>query len=43
MLFLLLLLQAIIIIMSIALINAKAKSFIVFAIIFFSWSIEGDS
>ena len=41
--FLLLLLQAIVIIMGIALINAKAKSVIVFAIILFSWSIEGDS
>ena len=42
--FLLLLLQAIvIIIMGIALINAKAKSVIVFVIILFSWGIEGDS
>ena len=41
--FLLLLLQAIVIIMGIALINAKAKSVIVFAIILFSWGIEGDS
>ena len=40
--FLLLLLQAIVIIMGIALINAKAKSVIVFAIILFSWAIEGD-
>ena len=29
--------------MGIALINAKAKSVIVFAIILFSWGIEGDS
>ena len=28
---------------SIALINAKAKSVMVFAIILFSWGIEGDS
>ena len=41
--FLLLLLQAIVIVMGIALINAKGKSVIVFAIILFSWSIEGDS
>ena len=41
--FLLLLLQAIVIIMGIALINAKVKSVIVFAIISFSWGIEGDS
>ena len=41
--FLFLLLQAIVIIMGIALINAKAKSVIVFAIILFSWGIEGDS
>ena len=41
--FLLLLLQAIIIMMGIALINAKAKSVIVFAILLFSWGIEGDS
>ena len=41
--FLLLLLQAIVIIMGIALINAKAKSVIVFPIILFSWGIEGDS
>ena len=41
--FLLLLLQAIVIIMGIALITAKAKSVIVFAIILFSWGIEGDS
>ena len=41
--FLLLLLQAIVIIMGIASINAKAKSVIVFAIILFSWGIEGDS
>ena len=41
--FLLLLLEAIVIIMGIALINAKAKSIIVFAIILFSWGIEGDS
>ena len=41
--FLLLLLQAIVIIMGIALISAKAKSVIVFAIILFSWGIEGDS
>ena len=41
--FLLLLLQAFVIIMGIALINAKAKSVIVFAIILFSWGIEGDS
>ena len=41
--FSLLLLQAIVIIMGIALINAKAKSVIVFAIILFSWGIEGDS
>ena len=41
--FLLLLLQAIVIIIGIALINAKAKSVIVFAIILFSWGIEGDS
>ena len=41
--FLLLLVQAIVIIMGIALINAKAKSVIVFAIILFSWGIEGDS
>ena len=41
--FLLLLLQAIVIIMGIALINAIAKSVIVFAIILFSWGIEGDS
>ena len=41
--FLLLLLQAIIIIGNIALINVKAKSVIVFAIILLSWSIEGDS
>ena len=40
---LLLLLQAIVIIMGIALINAKAKSAIVFAIILFPWGIEGDS
>ena len=38
--FLLLLLQAIIIIMGIALINAKVKSVIVFAIILFSWGIH---
>ena len=37
------LLQAIVIIMGIALINAKAKSVIVFAIILLSWGIEGDS
>ena len=41
--FLLLLLQAIVIMMGIALINAKAKSVIIFAIILFSWDIEGDS
>ena len=41
--FLLLLLQAIVIIMGIALINAKAKSVIVFATTLFSWGIEGDS
>ena len=41
--FLLLLLQAIVIIMGIALINVKAKSVIVFAIILFSWGIEIDS
>ena len=42
--FLLLLLHAIIIIiMGIALISAKAKSVIIFAIILFSWGIEGDS
>ena len=41
--FLLLLLQAIVIIIGIALINAKAKPVIVFAIILFSWGIEGDS
>ena len=41
--FLLLLLQAIVIIMGIALINAKAKSVVVFAIKLFSWGIEGDS
>ena len=41
--FLLLLLQAIVIIMGIALINAKAKSVIVSAIILFSWGIEGDN
>ena len=40
---LLLLLQAIVIIMGIALINAKTKSVIVFAIILFSWGIEGNS
>ena len=40
--FLLLLLQAIVIIMGIALISSKAKSVIVFAIISFSWGI-GDS
>ena len=40
--FLLLLLQDIVIIMGIALINAKAKS-VIFAIIMFSWGIEGDS
>ena len=40
---LLLLLQAIVITMGIALIYAKAKSVIVFAIILFSWGIEGDS
>ena len=40
---LLLFLQAIILIMGIALINAKAKSVIVLAIILFSSSIEGDS
>ena len=39
--FLLLLLQAIVIIMGIALINAK--SVIIFAIILFLWGIEGDS
>ena len=39
--FLLLLLQAIVIMMGIALINAKAKSVIVFAIILFSWGIKG--
>ena len=38
--FLLLRLQAVVIIMGIALINAKAKSVIVFAIILFSWGIE---
>ena len=37
------LLQAIIIIMGTALINVKEKSVIVFAIILFSWGIEGDS
>ena len=41
--FVLLLLQAIVIIMGIALINAKAKSVIVVVIILFSWGIEGDS
>ena len=41
--FLLLLLKAIVIIMGIGLINAKAKPVIVFAIILFSWGIEGDS
>ena len=41
--FLLLQLQAIVIIVGIALINAKAKSVIVFAIILFSWDIGGDS
>ena len=41
--FLLLLLQAIVIIMGISLINAKAKSITVFAIILFSLGIEGDS
>ena len=41
--FLLLLLQAIAIIMGIALINAKAKSVIVFAIILFSWGTEEDT
>ena len=41
--FLLLLLQAIVIIMGIALINAKARSVIVFAIILFLWDIEGNS
>ena len=41
--FLLLLLQDVVIIMGIALINAKAKSVIVFAIILFSWNIERDS
>ena len=41
--FLLLLLQAIVITLGIALIIAKAKSVIVFAIILFSWGIEGDS
>ena len=41
--FLLLLLQAIVIIMGIALINVKAKSVIVFAIILLTWGIEGDS
>ena len=41
--FLLLLLQAIVIIMGIPLINAKAKSVIVFAIILFLWGIEADS
>ena len=41
--FLLLLLQTIVILMGTALINAKAKSVIVFAIILFSWGIEGDS
>ena len=41
--FLLLLLQAIVIIVGIALINVKAKSVIVFVIILFSWGIEGDS
>ena len=40
---LLLLLQAIVIIMGIALINEKAKSGIIFAIILLSWGIEGDS
>ena len=41
--FLLVLLQAIVIIIGIALINGKAKSVIVFVIILFPWSIEGDS
>ena len=41
--FLLLLLQAIVIVMSPALINAKAKSVIVFAIILFSWGIERET
>ena len=41
--FLMLLLQAIVIIMGIALINAKTKSVIVFAIILFSWGLEGDT
>ena len=41
--FLLLLLQAIVIIMGIALINVKAKSIMVFVIILLSWGIVGDS
>ena len=41
--FLLLLLQAVVIIMGTALINAKAKFVVVFVIILFSWGIEGDS
>ena len=40
--FLLLFLQAIVIIMGIALINAKAKSVIIFPILLFSWGIEED-
>ena len=41
--FLWLLLQAMVIIMGIALINAKAKSTMVFVMILFSWGTEGDS
>ena len=41
--FLLLLLQAIVIIMGIVLVNAKAESVIVFVIILFSWGTERDS
>ena len=40
--FLLLLLQAIVITMGIALINVTAKSIVVFVTILFSWGIEGD-
>ena len=40
--FVLLLLRTIVIIMSIALIDAKVKSVIVSANILFSWGIEGD-
>ena len=41
--FLLLLLQAIVIMTGIALINTKAKSVLVFPIILFSWGIEGKT